>query len=238
MTGVSARFAILNPCAKRWTDLSGEGRKRFCDECQTYVHALDQYSFEEFAELQRKSGRVCGFLAGESPPKPRSRRAILIGALFTAISPLMAQSGRVRIRVTDISGAVIPRAKVTLLGAGDKPLRTEQADEMGEIVWTDLPFGESKISVTSQGFATRRLVVTVRNSEEVKVDTQLEVGTNGRRYAESPLYAHQAPWSRALILRRKPQNRSVPSATGGKSSANSAAPRRWRQIQAVLFPDK
>lgn len=176
---MSERFAILNPCAKRWTDLSGDGRKRFCDECQTYVHALDQYSVEEFVELKRKSGRVCGFLAGESLPEPRSRRAILIGAFLTAISPLMAQSGRVRIRVTDVTGGVIPRAQIALLGPDDKPLRTEQADEMGELVWTDLPFGESSISVTSVGFATRRLIVTVRNAEEMKVDAKLNVGTMG-----------------------------------------------------------
>jgi len=194
---VSARFAVLNPCQKRWTDLSGEGRKRFCDECQTDVHALDQYSIEEFAELKRKSGRVCGFLACESPPEPRSRRAILIGAFFTAISPLMAQSGRVRIRVTDATGAAIPGAEASLLGADGEPERTERADEMGEVTWTDLPFGESKISVTSLGFATRRLVVMVRNSDELKVDAQLEVGTNGGATLlapdPSPLVAHLDP---------------------------------------------
>ena len=95
---MSARFAILNPCAKRWTDLSGDGRKRFCDECQTHVHALDQYSVREFEELKRNSGRVC----------------------FTAISPLMAQSGRVRIRVIDLTGAVILSAAASLLGGDDK----------------------------------------------------------------------------------------------------------------------
>lgn len=200
---MNPRFAILNPCHKRWTDLSGDGRKRFCDECQTNVHALDQYSLEEFAELKRKSGRVCGFLAGESLPEPRSRRAILIGAFFTAISPLMAQSGRVRIRVTDGTGGVIPRAQVTLLGPDDKPLRTEQTNEMGEIVWTGLPFGESKINATSTGFVTRRLIVTVRNSDEVKVDAQLQIGSMGfpgefiPLYPSGPLVASPDPPSEA-----------------------------------------
>jgi len=100
----------------------------------------------------------------------------LIGAFLTAIYPLMAQSGRVLIRVTDLTGNVIPRAQVALLRPDDKPLRTEQADDMGDIVWTDLPIGESRISVASRGFATRRLVVTVRNSDGMKVDAQLEVG--------------------------------------------------------------
>ena len=147
--GVSARFAILNPCAKRWTGPGGDGRKRFCDECQTYVHALDQYSVEEFDELKRKSGRVCGFLTGESLPEPRSRRAILIGAFLTAISPLMAQSGRLRIRVSDITGAVIPGAEVALLGMDGNALRTENANEQGEFIFSDLPIGNSRVESES-----------------------------------------------------------------------------------------
>ena len=176
---MSPRFAILNPCHKRWTDLSGEGRKRFCDECQTDVHALDEYSLEEFAELKRKSGRVCGFLAGESLPEPRSRRAILIGAFFTAISPLMAQSGRVRIRVTDLTGAVIPDAAAALLGEGDKPVRTAYANEAGEIEFADLAMGNSRFIVQRRGFKNLPLTVTVRNGDEMKVEAQLEVASQG-----------------------------------------------------------
>jgi len=176
---VSARFAILNPCQKRWTDLSGDGRKRFCGECQTDVHALDQYSIEEFAELKRKSGRVCGFLGGESLPEPRSRRAILIGVFFTAISPLMAQSGRVRIRVTDASGTVIPQAQASLIGGDGKPTLTVSANEVGEIVLTDLPIGESRLRVSRPGFKSLALTLTVQNSDELKVDAKLEVGAVG-----------------------------------------------------------
>lgn len=176
---MSARFAILNPCHKRWTDLSGEGRKRFSDECQTHVHALDQYSVEELAELQRQSGRVCGFLAGESLPEPRSRRAILIGAFLTAISPLMARSGRVRIRVTDITGDVVPRPEATLIGADGNPSRTVQGNESGEIVLTDLPLGVLKLRLTGPGFGTLLATVTVHNSKELKVEATLMVGVTG-----------------------------------------------------------
>lgn len=175
IAGVSASFAILNPCAKRWTDLSGDGRKRFCDECQTYVHALDQYSVQEFEELKRNSGRVCGFLAGESLPEPRSRRAILIGAFLTAISPLMAQSGRIRIRVTDVTGAVVPDSVASLLGEDGKPIRTAYANETGEIEFADLPMGNSRFIVQRPGFKRLPLTVTVRSGDEIKVQAQLEV---------------------------------------------------------------
>ncbi len=163
---------------------------------RTFTRSIN-IQLEEFAELKRKSGRVCGFLGGESLPEPRSRRAILIGAFFTAISPLLAQSGRVRIRVIDPAGHAIPRAQVSLLGPEDKPQRTEQADEVGELVWAALPFGESKISVTSPGFATSRLVLIVRNSIELNVDVQLQVGGVGGGALiepdQSPLVAYLDP---------------------------------------------
>jgi hypothetical protein len=177
---VDGRFTILNPCSKRWSDLGGDGRKRFCDECKTYVHAVDQYTSQEFDDLRRESlGRVCGFLGRESVPEPRSRRAVLAGALLTAISPLMAQSGRVRIRVTDPAGAVIPGAEVSLLGPDDKPTRTEQSNEEGEVIFTDLSIGDSRLVVKRLGFRDLALTATVRNSEEVRVDAKLEVAVMG-----------------------------------------------------------
>ena len=177
-TGVSERFAILNPCQKRWSDLSGDGRKRFCDECQTYVHALDQYSSIEFDDLRKESpGRICGLITGESIPQHRSRRAVLVGALLTAVSPLMAQSGRVRIRVTDVTGAIIPNATASLLGEDGSPSRNAESNEAGEIILVDLPIGDLRLTVSSPNFIRLPLTVTVRNSQEVRVDAKLEVGT-------------------------------------------------------------
>jgi len=176
---VSGPFAILNPCAKRWTNLSGDSRKRFCDECQKFVYAIDQYSGPEIDDLRRNSARVCGLITGESLPAPRSRRAILVGALLTTISPLMAQSGRVRVRVTDSTGAGLFGAEVSLLGPDGKPQRTETADANGDVVLTDLPIGDLELSITCRGFNLRRLTVIVRSSDEVRVDAKLEVGFVG-----------------------------------------------------------
>jgi hypothetical protein len=180
ITCVASRLAILNPCSKRWTDLSGEGRERFCPDCQTHVHALEQCSSEEIEALRRESpDRLCGYLGGESLPQPRSRRVVLVGALLTAISPLMAQSGRVRIRVTDPAGEVIPGAEAFLLGPDGRPQLTKQADDLGEIVLTDLPIGDSRVNVSCQGFASLPLTVTVRNGDEVKVEARLALGVVG-----------------------------------------------------------
>jgi len=178
---VSARFAILNPCQKRWSDLNGDARKRFCNECQTYVHALDQYSEQEIDDLRRESpGRVCGLLTSESLPEPRSRRAVLVGALLTAVSPLMAQSGRVRIRVTDATGAAIPQAEASVLqGEFDYVASSGKANEEGEVILTDLPMGDLRLKVSCPGFANFSKTITVHNSDELKIDAKLEIGSIG-----------------------------------------------------------
>jgi len=177
MSAVSSRFRILNPCSKKWTDLRGDGRQRHCDECGKNVHAVAQYSNKEWDELCRTSnGCVCGFLGGESAPESRSRREVLVAALLTAVAPLMAQNGRVRIVVKDPTGALIPNAEAVLQGGDGKPTR---ANDAGEIVWSDLPLGSSTFVVSSLGFASRPVTVTVWNGDESRAEVTLEVGTMG-----------------------------------------------------------
>jgi hypothetical protein len=144
------------------------------------MHAIEQYSREEWDQIWCESdGYVCGLLAGESPAQPRSRRAILLGAQLTAISPLMAQTGRVRIRVTDRTGSAITTAEASLLGGDGKPVRTADANDAGEIAFTALPLGDSRFAVIAQGFSMRPVTVTVRNGDELKIEAILDVGTVG-----------------------------------------------------------
>ena len=171
--------------------MEGEGRVRFCESCQTHVHAVEQYSSDEWEQVEQEAtGRVCILLCGETTATPRSRRVVLIGALLTAVAPLWAQTGRVRIRVTDATGAGVPRAEVSLLDADDKPTRTVGANEAGEVIWTDLPLGDAHFVVIVPGFNSLRLAVTIRNANEQTVEARLEVafiGTcNGR--AKRPAY--------------------------------------------------
>ena len=113
-------------------------------------------------------------IAGESVAEPRSRRAVLVAAFLTTISPLMAQSGRVKIQVTDLTGASISNAEVTLLGS--MPVRALKTNPAGEVVWTELAMGDSKFEIRSPGFRMRTLVITLRNDEEVITQSILEVG--------------------------------------------------------------
>jgi|SRR5579872_435195 len=153
--------------------MQGEGRKRFCPNCQTYVHAIEQYSLKEIECLGESAGRLCGYIAGESLAQPRSRRAMLVAALLTAISPLMAQSGRARIRVTDASGVVIQGAEAYMTGKDQEPILI-RANEAGEILLANLPIGDSRITVTHPGFKNLPVIVTIRNADELRVDAKLE----------------------------------------------------------------
>ncbi|HXP87568.1 MAG TPA: carboxypeptidase-like regulatory domain-containing protein [Bryobacteraceae bacterium] len=177
---MAQQFSILNPCPTRWSDLTGEGRKRFCPHCQRDIHALDQYSTEEIETLRRESsGRLCGYLAGESLPPARSRRAVLVGALLTAISPLLAQSGRVRFRVSDQTGALVPDAEISLLDKENKVLLTQHADNAGTAVFTGLPMGVARFTVASPGFSTMPVAVTISSGKEVKVWANLMLSVIG-----------------------------------------------------------
>ena len=180
---MAPRFAILNPCHKRWSDLRGEGRKRFCPDCQTDIHALDQYSVKGIETLKRESVRLCGYLSGESLPPRRSRRAVLVGALLTLASPLLAKSGRVRFRVTDQTGALVQGAEISLLNKEDEASLTLHSDNAGTAVFTDLPMGVARFTVASPGFQTIPVTVTISGGKEVKVWANLSLPVLGETIA-------------------------------------------------------
>lgn len=183
---VAARFTILNPCRKRWSDQPGEGRKRFCQDCQTDIHGLDQYSAEEIEALKRESGRLCGYLVGESFTPPRSRRAILTGALLTVVSPLLAQSGRVRFRITDQTGALAQGAEISLLNKENEATLTLHSDSAGTAVFTGLPMGVARFTVVSPGFPTIPVTVTISSGKEVKVWATLSLPSVGEVISVPP----------------------------------------------------
>jgi hypothetical protein len=200
--------------------LQGEGRSRYCEVCKTHVHAVAEYSPKEWTKLwQESNGRVCGFLGSETVTPPRSRRAILLGALLTAAAPLWAQIGRVRIRVTDITGAVIPAAEASLLGPNGKSILTLSANDNGEIVWTDLPLGESRFQVIVPGFKLRQLAAMIRNGDEQKIEARLELGTVGGVVSVDPV---QIQTPQAL----DPISGTVTT----RESQPKPAKRRWWQI--------
>lgn len=44
-------LTITTPCTQNWAAMPGDDRKRFCGQCQLYVHNLSEYSQKEIQEL-------------------------------------------------------------------------------------------------------------------------------------------------------------------------------------------
>lgn len=128
-------------------------------------------------QLWRESqGTVCGYLQEESPAEPHSRRTILLGGLLSAVSPLFAQTGSVRIRVTDERGSVIANAQVHILNHVDE---SKWTNDEGETVWTNLPIGNNQFSISSLGFKSKPVTVLIKSDSELKIETKLEIGSIG-----------------------------------------------------------
>lgn len=51
---------IEKPCPKNWDSLTGDGRRRFCEQCGLHVHNLSAMSRSEVVEFMRGSERKCG----------------------------------------------------------------------------------------------------------------------------------------------------------------------------------
>jgi Carboxypeptidase regulatory-like domain len=79
--------------------------------------------------------------------------------LFLAV-PLFAQTGALRGRVTDESGAIVPRALVSLSGPGGA--KTASADESGSYVFAGLAAGSYTVQATAPGLALAPVKVAVR----------------------------------------------------------------------------
>lgn len=95
--------------------------------------------------------------------------------LLATISCLVAQTGSVRIRVTDWQAARVVGSSASLLGSNGKPIRTVESNAAGEIVLTDLPMGSYRVVVNANGFKKRAVTVTLPSSDEKLVEVRLDV---------------------------------------------------------------
>jgi hypothetical protein len=98
-----------------------------------------------------------------------------MGALLTLASPLLAQSGRVRFRVTDPTGEPVMGAEISLLNKEDETSLTLHTDQAGMAVFTGLPRGVARFKVASKGFLSVPVTVTIGGSKEVKVWANLKL---------------------------------------------------------------
>jgi hypothetical protein len=115
-----------------------------------------------------------------TPARYRFLRLVSIVALLVvASSPAGAQSvsGTILGTVTDASGAVISKAKVTVINEGTGLTRTVEADSSGDYSVPSIPTGRYTITAEMSGFKTLALSnVEVSVDQRVRIDLKLEVG--------------------------------------------------------------
>lgn len=110
------------------------------------------------------------------------RRIWKLAAALVLPAAMFGQStyGTLLGTVTDASGAVVPRASVTVTETGTNLSKDSKANERGDYEIPNLLSGAYEVSVEAPGF--RKFVrrgVNLAPRAEVRVDVSLEVGTTG-----------------------------------------------------------
>jgi hypothetical protein len=114
-----------------------------------------------------------------------SMRRVIIAALAISflfgISGLRAQSagsaGTIYGTVTDMTGAIVPGATVTIANPVSGYSRTATADQDGHYQFTNLPFNPYHLAITHAGFAAHSEDVQVRSVVPVTLKTAMAIGT-------------------------------------------------------------
>src|SRR5260370_27430305 len=103
---------------------------------------------------------------------------VFVGLALTFGSPLRAQSTAIlKGTVNDPSGAVVPKAKVTVRNEGTGVQTETQTDDAGEYLFAGLPVGSYRVETSAPGFQT-----TIVNGLQLNVsatvieNVKLEVG--------------------------------------------------------------
>jgi len=114
-------------------------------------------------------------------PSMKSIRLALsvAAAVFIASSLLMAQTseGRILGTVTDVTGAVVSDATVTITNTATSVSRTTTSSKAGEWVVPQLEAGPYSVKVQAKGFATiQRTGIHLEVAKELRVDVQLKPG--------------------------------------------------------------
>jgi hypothetical protein len=193
-------WEIERPCGKQWGDLSGDGAKRYCDDCGKYVHDLAAFSD---AELRRTPG-LCGY-SGNLPVYFAARRTMLAGVLLTTISPLLAQNGQLQVVVKDRSGSTVSNAEVVL--DDGKPAVTNRS---GVALFTGLRSGSHRVTASAPGFRRWIGASEIGMSGTAATEIVLDVGSVGGPadpvHAEPVAISHTA---KARVLVTDPLGKPV-----------------------------
>lgn len=103
----------------------------------------------------------------------------LAACLLLLVSSVQAQSnyGAIRGIVTDVQGAALPNASVTLTNEATKLMRTTKSNGSGEYVFSALEPGKYTVASTMPGFkTTQKIGITLDTGNTIATDMQMLTG--------------------------------------------------------------
>ena len=109
-----------------------------------------------------------------------SNRLFAILALVLCTVPAAAQTTSTEVlgTVADSTGAVIPKARVTLLRVSTGERRQTVTDGNGNYSFPLIEIGDYTVTVAMEGFKTQtEKGITVELQQKARVDVRLEVGS-------------------------------------------------------------
>lgn len=189
VTSAVDRLQVVRPCTESWDEMQGDERVRYCAKCETNVVNLARLTRPEIeALIERTNGHFCSRLVrlpnglvqtAQDPGSLRFRAARwLSGMAFAASTTFAAESGELRVRAVDATGAVVERAKVTVVDGESKPAAIAETDQTGEANIRDLVPGAYRVEIALVGFATFRQNIQVTD-KAVSLLAELKVGSVG-----------------------------------------------------------
>src|SRR5262249_32702777 len=108
-------------------------------------------------------------------------------SMFVAISTLSINSSAQGIRATvtgrviDSSGAVVPKAKVTIVNTGTNETRSVESTDEGDYTIPQLPPGDYSLTVEQVGFKKAVQRFTLETGQGARVDITLVAGAVSER---------------------------------------------------------
>ena len=175
---------------------------------------------------------------------------LLGGMLCPVLSQMQAQSTQSSIlgTVSDVAGAVVPQAKVTLTNQGTNDVRAQTTDAAGDYRFSGILTGEYSVAVEAAGFKTHVAKdITVDLSQIRRVDAVLQVGdvattvtvgggsaahietesaalsvvTTARDFAELPMSVYGRAWINIAKVSAGVQSNSGVEVNGARDNANN-----------------
>ena len=89
------------------------------------------------------------------------------------------ETGQITGTVTDPTGAVVPKANVTVTNVANGTQRTATSSDAGDFVVPDLLAGNYSVTVQASGFSTYKQDINLTVGAKLGIDVKLQVGNTG-----------------------------------------------------------